>query len=151
MIMPASLETMPVILLAEDQPEDVILLRLALETAGLPNPLFSVCDGQDAVDYLNGNGPYADRETYPLPSLLLLDLKMPIMDGFEVLTWLQSSPRFDDIVIVVLSSSNIEIDVQRAKRLGADDYQIKPNNHSDLVKIMRELHVRWLSSISKPV
>jgi CheY-like chemotaxis protein len=124
MLTRAVLETVPVILLAEDQPNDVLLTRLAIETAGLPNPLFAVGDGQDAVAYLDGNGPYANRKAYPLPSLFLLDLKMPLMGGFEVLIWLQRRPRFDDIAVVVLSSSNIVSDIDRAKSLGADDYRV---------------------------
>jgi CheY-like chemotaxis protein len=121
-------------------------MRLAMEAAGLHESLFSVCDGKEAVDYLDGNGKYSDRCVYPIPDLLLLDLKMPLMDGFEVLAWLQMRPRFNGIARVVLSSSNLESDVSRAKSLGAHDYRVKPNSYDDLVAVVRELHERWLSA-----
>lgn len=141
----------PVILLAEDEPDAVMLMQLAMETACLRNRLFAVRNGRDAVDYLEGNGPYSDRRAYPIPSLLLLDLKMPVMDGFALLSWLQKRQRFDGMARVVLSSSNLESDVCRAESLGADDYRVKPNKHTDLVQIVRELHACWLSRACEPV
>jgi len=136
--------TLPLILLAEDHPGDVFLMRFALGKAAIPNPLVVASDGQEAIDYLAGDGPYANRKTYPLPDLFLLDLKMPRLNGFDVLTWLKDRPEFDELPIVVLSSSDIEEDIQRAKELGADDYRVKPSGNEKLVKLLQELHARWL-------
>ena len=138
----------PVILVAEDQMNDVLLLRLAMERAGLKNPLFDVPDGMQAVEYLSGIGRYCDRLTHPLPRLLLLDLKMPRLDGFGVLEWLQNGPKFKQMAKVVLSSSNLEADIDRAEKLGADDFLIKPNNHSDLVDLVIALRNRWLLGVA---
>jgi len=96
---------LPVILVAEDDENDVFFLRRAFLKAGLANPLVAACDGQAAVDYLEGTGVYADRKSYPLPGLLLLDLKMPRKSGLEVLTWLRERPELSQIPVVVLSSS----------------------------------------------
>jgi CheY-like chemotaxis protein len=132
------------VLVAEDEETDGFILRLGFERAGLPNPLLVVRDGQEALDYLIGNAPYADRSIHPLPALLLLDLKMPRMNGFEVLAWLATRPDFKDLPAVVLSSSSDDSDIQKARQMGARDYFVKPHSLSDLVKILQRLHTRWL-------
>jgi CheY-like chemotaxis protein len=134
----------PSVLVAEDEETDVLILRLGFEKAGLPNPLIAVRDGQEALDYLNGNGPYADRSRHPLPALLLLDLKMPRLTGFDVLAWLATRPDFKHLPAVVLSSSSDDSDIQEALRLGARDYFVKPHSLAELVKIIRTLPARWL-------
>ena len=101
-------------------------MRLALQKAAFSNPLFVARDGQQLVEYLAGEGPYADRTCYPFPSLLLLDIKMPRLSGFDVLSWLQDRPEFDYLPIVVISGSVLEEDMRKAKELGADDYRVKP-------------------------
>ncbi len=138
--------TLPLILLAEDQDDDVFFMHRALKKAAVTNPVFVAHDGQEAIDYLEGGGAYADRKAYPLPSLLLLDLKMPRVDGFEVLTWVQSHAAFDALPTVVLSDSVLEEDVLKAKELGADDFQVKPTAPDELITILHELHSRWLSA-----
>jgi CheY-like chemotaxis protein len=130
------------ILLAEDDEDDIFIMRRALRSAGMANPLQIVRNGHEAIQYLNGEGPYADRKQYPWPCLLLLDLRMPLMDGFDVLTWLQRRHRPKDLLAVILSSSNDEADMLRASELGADAYCIKPDAYDDLVTIVRELHQR---------
>src|SRR5258706_9347997 len=85
------------ILVAEDEETDAMLLRWAFEKAGVPNPLVVARDGQEAVDYLEGKGDYADRVRHPLPCLLVLDLKMPRMSGFDVLVWVSDRPQFRDL------------------------------------------------------
>src|SRR6476661_6902504 len=99
------------ILAAEDEESDRIILELGFQRAKLPHPLVIVRDGQEAVDYLGGKGPYADRSAHPLPALLVLDLKMPRMNGFDVLTWLGERPQFKEIPAVMLSSSGNELDM----------------------------------------
>lgn len=134
------------VLVAEDEDSDAMILHLAFERAGLTNPLVRVRDGQEAVDYLAGKGIYADRLAYPLPVLLLLDLKMPRMTGVEVLTWLGGREEFKYLPAVVLSSSPDHSDIQRAKTAGAQEYLVKPHNIRELVGLVRALRDRWLST-----
>jgi CheY-like chemotaxis protein len=135
----------PPILLAEDRNDDILLMRLALEKAGITNPLFVVQDGQEACDYLAGYRTYSDRQKYPLPSLLLLDIRMPRMNGFDVLAWLSSNPKFNDLPVVVLSTSDLDTDHERARCLGAIDYRSKPAGLDGLAAMLKELHGRWLA------
>lgn len=114
------------VLLVEDNHDDVFLLRRAVKTAGVPWNVSVASDGREAMDYLRGNGGYADRTQYPRPSLVLLDLKMPYVDGFEVLRWMQGQAGLKDIPVLVLTSSPEERDQQRALALGAKGYLIKP-------------------------
>jgi CheY-like chemotaxis protein len=116
----------PNILLAEDDDNDVFFMRRALQKGGIEFPLHVVSNGQEALDYLGGAGHFADRERFPLPSLVLLDLKMPFVNGFEVLTWMRSQEGIRDIPVVVLTSSAEERDRHRAMALGAKAYFVKP-------------------------
>ena len=116
----------PVILLAEDDPNDVFFMQRALAKAGVNILLQVVKDGQEALDYLAGAGNYNDRVEFPLPSLILLDLKMPFVNGFDVLAWIRSQPALKDLPVVILTSSAEERDRQRATELGAMAYCIKP-------------------------
>lgn len=130
------------ILLAEDDEADVLLMRRALREAGVTNPLVVVSNGQEAIAYLNGEGPYAQRGKYPSPCVLVLDLRMPLMDGFEVLTWLQKRRRPKDLQVIILSSSELETDVLQAFELGADAFWVKPQAFHELIEIVRQLHAR---------
>jgi DNA-binding response OmpR family regulator len=130
------------ILLAEDDENDVFLMRRAFQEVGLPNPLVVVRNGQEAIWYLSGQGIYADRNRFPWPLMLLLDLKMPLMDGFDVLGWLQKGQRRQNLRVVVLTSSKHETDTIRALTLGADAYLVKPHQFYELVGIVRELHLQ---------
>ena len=134
----------PPVLVAEDEPTDALILRIAFEQAGIPRSLVVVRDGEEAVNYLCGNPPYTDRSVHPLPALILLDLKMPRMTGFDVLAWLASRPDFKHLPAIVFSSSSEEQDVLRARQMGARDYFIKPHSISDYVKIVHTIHARWL-------
>jgi len=133
------------ILAAEDEETDRFILNLAFERAQLPHPLVTVCSGKECVDYLSGVESCVDRPLHPLPALLLLDLKMPGMHGFEVLEWLVTRPKFKDLPVVVLSSSSDASDIQKALQLGARDYIVKPHSLDELVKVLQKLHERWLS------
>lgn len=133
------------ILLAEDREDDIVLIQRAFQKGGIRNPLFVVRDGEEAINYLTGVFPFSDRERFPIPALLLLDLKMPRMDGFEVLAWLGTQPDFKDLPVVVLSSSPDDSDIQKARQLGARDYFIKPHALSDWVKILESLQSRYLN------
>ena len=128
------------ILLAEDNENDIIMFRRAARNARFTNPLSIVIDGEEVIAYLLGNGKYADRRRNPLPGLLLLDLKMPRKNGFEVLQWLREQPRFTDLQVVVLSSSDEIRDINRAYELGANSFLVKPMFFSEFVGMLEALH-----------
>lgn len=130
------------VLAAEDEESDALILRLAFQRAGVPHPLVIVGDGQEAVDYLTGSPPYTDRTIHPLPGLLLLDLKMPRMNGFEVLAWMGPRPEFKDLPAIVLSSSANDADILMARQMGARDYVVKPHALPDYVKLIQGLLAR---------
>ena len=96
------------------------------------------------IDYLSGRPPFSDRERFVLPGLLLLDLKMPRCDGFEVLAWLRLRPQFAALPVVMFSASISEADAKRALQLGAADYYSKPCRFSALVETVQVFHRRWL-------
>src|ERR1041385_8319073 len=125
------------ILLAEDDINDVLLLERAFEKAGLRPSLRVVNDGEAAIEYLSGRGIYADRERFPVPFLLLLDLKMPGTDGFEVLQWLRNDPELKRLLVVVLTSSNLQADVDRAYELGANSYLVKPVGFDEMLHLVQ--------------
>jgi CheY-like chemotaxis protein len=127
------------VLLAEDDENDVILMRRAFRTVGLPNPLHVVSNGQEAISYLNAEGAYADRRKHPWPCLLVLDLKMPLVDGFDVLAWLQKRRRPKDLRVVIFTSSDLDADQLRAFALGADSFLVKPPGFEELLGIVRHL------------
>jgi len=134
------------VLVAEDDPNDVFLLRRAFQKAGVYNAVVVAHNGQEAIDYLNGDGPYCDRSDHPFPALMLLDLKMPLVDGFDVLAWLSQHPLKHRLPVVVLSSSNQEKDIERAQQMGAHDYCVKPQQFEELVEIVKGVRDRWLAS-----
>jgi CheY-like chemotaxis protein len=127
------------VLAAEDEESDAFLMQLAFGKAGLMDNLLILRDGQEVIEYLNGAVPYANRDLYPLPSLLILDLKMPRMTGFDVLAWLGEHPQFKELPVVMLSSSSHEADIERARRLGAWDYHLKPHGMAPFVQLVRQL------------
>jgi CheY-like chemotaxis protein len=132
-----------IILLAEDDPNDVTLLQRAFQKAGLRDNLKVVRDGEQAIDYLIGKGPYSNRDRYPLPFLLLLDLKMPGTDGFEVLQWVRAEAELKRLLIVVLTSSNLQADVDRAYELGANSYLVKPVEFDEMVNMIQRFEAYW--------
>jgi CheY-like chemotaxis protein len=137
---------MPLVLYAEDEESDAIFLRRAFGKAEIANPLVVVKDGQAALDYLTGRAPYDNRDEHPLPALILLDLKMPRLSGFDVLKEIGARPELGAIPAVVLSSSSSDEDVCIARELGARDYLVKPHDFAEYVKIVRGLGAQWLSA-----
>jgi CheY-like chemotaxis protein len=132
------------ILLAKDNENDALLFRRAIEVAGVPANLHVVRDGQEAVDYLAGVNAYTDRVKHPLPKLMLLDLKMPRMDGFEVLTILRNKLGFTRLPVIVLTGSDNPSDIKRAYELGATSYFQKPTSLEGLDEMIHVLHAYWL-------
>lgn len=131
------------ILLVEDDENDALLIGRAFRRGGWGNALKIVRDGEQAVDYLSGHGVYANRERYPLPFLLLLDLKMPGLDGFEVLQWLRAEPELKRLLVVVLTSSNLQSDVDRAYECGANSYLVKPVEFDEMVNMIQRFDAYW--------
>ena len=132
------------ILIAEDDPNDTFLLARAFSKAAVQAPLHFVRDGQEVVDYLQGQNPFADRDAHPLPALLLLDLKMPRLDGFEVLQWVRRQEGLRRLLVVVFSSSSQIEDINRAYDLGANSYLGKPAASEDLFELVKSLEQYWL-------
>jgi CheY-like chemotaxis protein len=137
------------ILVADDSAEDAFILKRAFERAGLPVPIMFVKDGQELIDYLSGNDGYADRMNHPMPRLLLLDLKMPKMDGFDVLRWLQQQPALRRLVVTVLSSSDESKDVNLAYDLGANSYVVKPSSMDGYSNVVGKMRDYWLE-VNRP-
>ena len=138
------------ILLAEDNSTDALMVQRALKKAHLMNPVQVVDDGDKAVAYLGGEGVYADREKYPLPVLLLLDLKLPRRSGLEVLDWLRQQEGLKRLPVVVLTSSKESSDVNRAYDLGANSSLVKPVDFDPLLEMVKTLGLYWVVMNQKP-
>lgn len=131
------------ILLAEDSEDDRFLLTEAVRLAGIAAPVRFVEDGRQAVDYLSGTGAYADRARFPLPSLVILDYKMPFKTGLEVLEWIRAS-EVKRLPVLILSASSLPGDVERAYDLHVNAYLMKPSSLEDLTSLMRAVDAFWL-------
>ena len=132
------------ILLVEDNEDDVFLMRHALEGAGVSNPIVVVESGQRAVDYLSGAGEFNDRTKYPMPVIVFLDLKLPLMSGHEVLGWIRAQRQLESLTVVVLTSSDEPSDVRRSYSLGANSYLMKPLTARQLFDLAKAFNWSWL-------
>lgn len=131
------------ILHADDDENDVIFLNYVFKDAHIKNPLRSVADGREVVDYLSDQGEFADRAQYPLPGLVLLDLKMPRLNGLETLQWIRSQPEFRLLVVIMFTASAHQNDINEAYRRGANSFIIKPAGTDKLTELMKALHTYW--------
>ena len=138
------MNSVPWILLVEDTEEDELLFIDVLKRSGLKNPIIVLPDGEEAIAYLKGEIRYADRNRFPLPGILLLDLAMPKVDGWQVLYWARSRPEFEDVLIVVLTNSLRVEDLQRAYRMGANSFLGKPCTVDDLLNLEKGFPKYWL-------
>jgi len=132
------------ILVAEDDPTDAFFLQRAFKRTGIPVTLHFVRDGQEVLDYLRGEGQFADRVGHPLPQLVLLDLRMPRLDGFDVLARIRAEPALSGLVIVIFSSSSEARDINRAYGLGANSYMVKPHSMEELMELVGRFKKHWL-------
>ena len=139
-----------VILHVEDDPNDVMLVGLAFRKAGLTVNLQVVNDGEQAVQYLSGQGAYGNRQTFPVPALVLMDVKLPRRSGLEVLGWVRGREELRRIPVVMLTSSNQRADVNRAYDLMANSYLVKPSALEELVELIKKITNYWLELNVKP-
>lgn len=138
------------ILLIEDSPDDVFFMQRALKLTGAALDVQVAEDGQVAMDYLNGEGSFADRARFPWPSLILLDLRMPRVPGFEVLKWLREKEEFDCVPIVVFSSSREDRDMRKAYALRANSFMVKSGDTEQLAAMVKTIVDYWLKHNEVP-
>jgi CheY-like chemotaxis protein len=138
------------ILLVEDDPNDALLVRMAFQRTRSGIPLIILPNGLEAVNYLKGEGVYADRAKYPIPDIILLDLRMPLMSGFEVLQWIRERPGLKRLPVIVLTSSVQEADARTAYEAGANSYLVKPTDFNELVDSIKNLGDFWLDGSKLP-
>ena len=135
------------ILLAEDSPDDELLFRRVLEKSRIENPVVVVRDGAETIAYLEGQGEYADRNKYPLPRILCVDVKMPKLDGFAVLEWLKSHPSVKEgLLVVVLTQFGDGSQIKRAYDLGAHSFLAKPFTQEESENLIQHFGDHWLQS-----
>ena len=125
------------LLLVDDSENDIFLMRRAFKKAEFNSLLREVHNGEQAIAYLKGEGIYSDRNQYPLPSVMLLDLNMPMKNGFDVLGWVRTHPAFKRLSVIILTASMRLEDVERAFDLGASSYLVKPSNLDALAAMIR--------------
>jgi len=140
---------MKTILQVEDDPNDVFFLRKAMKKMGVMNPVQVATDGQQAIDYLQGAGQFADRKRFPYPSLVLLDVKLPYVMGLEVLRWIRAE-RGTALAVVMLSASAQEADIVTAYRLGANAFLCKPSEASRFEEMVKAIKDFWLTHNTLP-
>jgi CheY-like chemotaxis protein len=132
------------VLLVEDFDNDVILLQRFWRLEEVGNPLEIVADGQQALDYLAGRREFANRTEHPVPRLVLLDLKLPLVGGLEILKWMRSQPELQNLPVLVISTSGLRRDVDEAYRLGTNGFVVKPSKVADLRQLVRWIRDFWL-------
>jgi CheY-like chemotaxis protein len=139
------------VLLVEDDLNDIFIVKRAFKMADIPTPLQVVTDGQEAIGYLRGEGKYQDRDAFPLPKLIVMDIRMPRRTGFEVLEWVKNGSRLlRRIPVVIVSSSQNPSDINRAYELGANAYMIKPMNFREVEHLFETITHYWGLECAKP-
>jgi len=138
------------ILLAEDSPDDVFLIRSAFKKSGFQDPIYVVSNGDEVVQYLKGDGAYADRKRFPVPHLLFLDLNMPRLNGFEVLSWIRARQEWMCLPVIVLTTSFYGPEIKRAYDLGANSFLTKPLDFSQMMASLKEVGEHWLRRVILP-
>lgn len=139
------------VVIAEDDEDDIMLLENALEAVGCRHTVRIVRDGRELLDYLKGEGKYEDRQRYPFPSVLLLDIKMPRLSGLDVLRWLSKHPECSVMPTIVFSASEMEQDIKLAYELGASAYFVKPMAFQNLKEILYSMFEFWGKCVKPPL
>jgi len=122
-----------------------MFMKIAFQKAGMGESLHAVVNGREAIDYLAGSGIYADRSQHPLPAVVLLDLNLPVIPGFDVLRWLRSRPELAGMPVVVFSSSTRDEDKAKARELGAKDFVGKPQTMGGFGEVVERVREKWLA------
>ncbi len=135
---------MKTVLLVEDSPDDAFIMEKACQSSEIPHNLVHLTDGVAAIDYLSGKGGYADRSKHQLPSLIFLDIRMPRKDGHEVLEWIRSQPKFQNLPIIMLTNSDQPKDIHRAYELGVTSYLLKTGDPVEFIMGVRVILKYWL-------
>lgn len=135
------------ILMADDDEDDRLLTKEALEESKLTNPIYFVRDGQELLDYLNREAPYTDDTAYPMPGLILLDLNMPRLDGKKALKIIKGDAKLKHIPVVVMTTSNQDVEALKSYELGANSYIVKPIKFEKLVDVLQVLGNYWFSIV----
>ena len=138
------LPTDRIVLYVEDEESDALFMQRAFRKAGLEGALRTVGDGREAINYLSGAGVYEDRGDYPRPKVVLLDLNLPVLSGFDVLQWMRSHLECQSVPVVVFTSSSRDEDRDKARELGADEFVAKPNSALLFNEVVKALRERWL-------
>ena len=138
------------ILYAEDDANDQFLIARAFKKMSCPVEVRFVNDGTEAIDYMNGAGEHADRTRFPFPTVIFLDIKMPRTNGFQVLTWLKDNEAFKLIPVVMISSSQMQEDIDRSYALGASTYLVKPADVAELQKLFKVTGEFYCEHVEKP-
>jgi CheY-like chemotaxis protein len=138
------------LLIVEDEENDVLFLKDALRKANILSPIQVVDDGRMALDYLGGVGKYGDRKTYPLPSVIFLDLKLPQVNGLAILKWIREEPSLPSMLVMILTASSLDEDIERAYRLGANSYVVKPSSRDKLVEVLKDFNNWWFKHNEPP-
>jgi CheY-like chemotaxis protein len=132
-----------VILLVDDSADDAFIMKRGMTAAEMRNQIIHINEAEGAIAYLQGVREYCDRSKFPVAGLVLLDLKMPRMDGFEVLAWIRQQPTLKELPVIVLTSSELLFDVTRAYELGANSYLVKPLEFENLEALIRTMSAVW--------
>jgi CheY-like chemotaxis protein len=132
------------LLVVEDDENDIFFLKRAFDRSGVTNPLCIVQSGQEAIDYLRGENTYSDRTRFPFPAMVLLDLKLPCVNGIDVLRWIRKQPDCAGLPVIVLTSSTLKTDIEEAYSSGANSYVVKPASPEVLANMMRDFANWWL-------
>jgi CheY-like chemotaxis protein len=138
------------ILQIEDEEHDIIFMQVALELAEVKNPLAVLRNGQEAVAYLKGEGRFGNRGEYPVPVLVLLDLRLPRVPGLQVLRFIREQPDWALVPVLIISSSDQDADVEQAYQLGANAYIVKPTSPAELLDVVRRIKKYWLDQDGPP-
>ena len=143
------MDTTP-ILLVEDSEDNILLVRRAMQKAGVTTRLEVVTSGEQAVEYLRGTNGYSDWKQFPLPAIVLLDLKMPGMSGFDVLKWIRQRPGLKALRVAMLTSSDMPSEIKQAHDLGANIFLTKPVESERLIEIIKTMNEHWLRQAQSP-
>jgi CheY-like chemotaxis protein len=138
------------LLLVEDMEPDVFFMQRAWKRAVIANPLHVVGDGQEALEYLSGTGKFAHRTEFPMPGLVLLDLKIPRVLGLDVLKWIREQTALKTLPVIILTSSHDESDVEKAYQLGANSFLVKPHSPDQLADMVKSFRDYWLKHNHPP-